>query len=106
MARFDFDEITAIEPRAPGLGHVLDNHVTRESRVYVGVDDAHLAPALLPHRSRRDGVRGRDSAVLILRDGNLLGGGAHFWLAGSYKVGAGTWIGPHAVITGPTCSNG
>ena len=45
------------------------------------------------HMYMLDGVRGRDSAVLILRDGNLLGGGAHFWLEGSYKVGAGTWKG-------------
>jgi len=40
-----------------------------------------------------DGVKGRDSGVLILRNGVLLGGGPHFWSIGSYTVGDGTWKG-------------
>ncbi len=45
------------------------------------------------HMHMLDGVRGRDSGVLILRDGVLLGGGPHFWSIGSYTVGNGTWKG-------------
>src|SRR5882724_655250 len=45
------------------------------------------------HMHMLDGVRGRDSGVLILRDGVLLGGGPHFWSTGSYTVGKGTWKG-------------
>jgi hypothetical protein len=40
-----------------------------------------------------DGVKGRDSGVLVLRDGVLLGGGPYFWSHGSYTVGEGTWKG-------------
>jgi hypothetical protein len=40
-----------------------------------------------------DGVRGRDSGVIILRDGKLLGGGPYFWSVGTYTVGHGTWKG-------------
>jgi hypothetical protein len=40
-----------------------------------------------------DGVRGRDSGVIILRDGKLLGGGPYFWSIGTYSVGKGTWKG-------------
>ena len=40
-----------------------------------------------------DGVRGRDSGVMILRDGTLLGGGPHFWSTGSYTSAEGTWKG-------------
>jgi hypothetical protein len=40
-----------------------------------------------------DGVRGRDSGVLILKDGEFLGGGPYFWSTGSYTVGNGTWKG-------------
>jgi hypothetical protein len=40
-----------------------------------------------------DGVKGRDSGVLVLRDGVLIGGGPHFWSTGSYTVGDGTWKG-------------
>jgi hypothetical protein len=40
-----------------------------------------------------DGVRGRDSGVIILRDGKLIGGGPYFWSVGSYTVGQGTWKG-------------
>jgi len=45
------------------------------------------------HIHMLDGVRGRDSGVLVLRDGTLLGGGPYFWSAGSYTVGDGTWKG-------------
>lgn len=45
------------------------------------------------HMNMLDGVKGRDSGVLILRDGVLLGGGPHFWSIGSYTVGNGTWKG-------------
>src|ERR1700742_19684 len=40
-----------------------------------------------------DGVRGRDSGVFILRDGEIWGGGPYFWSVGSYTVGNGTWKG-------------
>jgi hypothetical protein len=40
-----------------------------------------------------DGVAGRDSGVLMIRDGVLLGGGPYFWSTGSYTVGKGTWKG-------------
>jgi len=45
------------------------------------------------HIHMLDGVKGRDSGVLILRDGVLLGGGPYFWSTGSYTVGTGTWKG-------------
>jgi len=45
------------------------------------------------HMHMTDGVRGRDSGVLILRDGLLIGGGPHFWSIGAYTVGDGTWKG-------------
>jgi hypothetical protein len=45
------------------------------------------------HMHMLDGVKGRDSGVLILRDGVLLGGGPNFWSIGSYTVGHGTWKG-------------
>jgi T3SS negative regulator,GrlR len=45
------------------------------------------------HIHMLDGVKGRDSGVLILRDGVLLGGGPYFWSRGSYVVGNGTWKG-------------
>ena len=45
------------------------------------------------HMHMLDGVKGRDSGVLILRDGMLLGGGPHFWSTGSYTVGNDTWKG-------------
>src|ERR1700685_1920829 len=44
-----------------------------------------------------DGVRGRDSGVLILKDGQLVGGGPYFWPGVRYSVGhgahEGTWKG-------------
>lgn len=45
------------------------------------------------HMHMLDGVRGRDSGVLILRDGRFLGGGPYFWSTGSYTSGDGTWKG-------------
>jgi hypothetical protein len=45
------------------------------------------------HTHMLDGVRGRDSGILILRDGVLLGGGPYFWSVGTYTVGDGTWKG-------------
>ena len=50
------------------------------------------------HIHMLDGVKGRDSGVLILRDGVLLGGGPYFWSRGSYRFekdgcGNGTWKG-------------
>jgi len=45
------------------------------------------------HMHMLDGVRGRDSGVIILRDGKLIGGGPYFWSVGTYTVGNGTWKG-------------
>jgi hypothetical protein len=55
------------------------------------------------HIHMLDGVKGRDSGVLILRNGVLLGGGPYFWSRGSYTIGndasndgtscGGTWKG-------------
>ncbi len=45
------------------------------------------------HIHMLDGVKGRDSGVLILRDGVLAGGGPYFWSIGAYTVGEGTWKG-------------
>jgi hypothetical protein len=45
------------------------------------------------HIEMLDGVRGRDSGVIILRDGKLISGGPYFWSVGSYTAGNGTWKG-------------
>ena len=45
------------------------------------------------HMHMLDGVKGRDSGILILRDGRFLGGGPYFWSTGSYTSGDGTWKG-------------
>ena len=45
------------------------------------------------HMHMLDGVKGRDSGVIILRDGSLIGGGPYFWSIGTYTVGDGTWKG-------------
>ena len=45
------------------------------------------------HVHMLDGVTGRDSGILILRDGSLLGGGPCFWSTGSYTFGNGSWKG-------------
>src|SRR6266576_5261622 len=51
-----------------------------------------------------DGVRGRDSGVLVLRNGVLLGGGPYFWSIGSYTVADRTWSTAHQsahALSGP-----
>jgi hypothetical protein len=45
------------------------------------------------HMHMLDGVKGRDSGVIILRDGSLIGGGPYFWSIGTYTVGDETWKG-------------
>ena len=45
------------------------------------------------HIHMLDGVKGRDSGVILLRDGQLISGGPYFWSIGSYTVGEGTWKG-------------
>ena len=45
------------------------------------------------HIHMLDGVKGRDSGVILLRDGQLISGGPYFWSIGSYTVGDGTWKG-------------
>ena len=41
------------------------------------------------HMHMLDGVKGRDSGVIILRDGRLLGGGPYFWSVGTYTAATG-----------------
>ena len=45
------------------------------------------------HIRMLDGVKGRASGVIIIRNGEILGGDAYFWSVGSYTVGDGTWKG-------------
>jgi hypothetical protein len=45
------------------------------------------------HIQMGDGVKGRASGVIVLRDGVILGGDPYFWSVGSYTVGNGTWKG-------------
>src|SRR6185437_10451114 len=45
------------------------------------------------HIHMLDGVKGRDSGVTILRDGQLISGGPHFWSVGSYTACGGSWKG-------------
>jgi hypothetical protein len=40
-----------------------------------------------------DGVRGRDSGIIMLCYGKLVGGGPYFWSVGTYTIGDGTWKG-------------
>ena len=49
------------------------------------------------HIPMLDGVKGRDSGVLILRDGVLIGGGPYFWSAGAYTVGGAEGLGKEYV---------
>src|SRR5947207_7412165 len=37
--------------------------------------------------------KGNVNGVIMIRDGELLGGGPYFWSVGSYTVGNGTWKG-------------
>ena len=41
-------------------------------------------------------AKGRDSGILVLRNGVLIGGGPYFWSTGSYTGGNGTWKGKTA----------
>jgi hypothetical protein len=45
------------------------------------------------HTFMLDGVKGRDTGIMILRDGVLIGGGPYFWTTGHYTVADGTWKG-------------
>jgi hypothetical protein len=45
------------------------------------------------HFQMLDGVKGRASGAIILRDGVILGGDPYFWSVGSYTLGSGTWKG-------------
>src|SRR4030081_3674762 len=49
------------------------------------------------HIEMGDGVRGRASGVIILRDGVILGGDPYFWSTGSYTFREGSWKG--AMVT-------
>jgi hypothetical protein len=42
------------------------------------------------HIQMGDGVRGRASGVIVLRDGVILGGDPYFWSTGSYSFKEGT----------------
>ena len=45
------------------------------------------------HIQMGDGVKGRASGVLVLRDGKFLGGDPYFWSRGSYTFREGSWKG-------------
>ena len=45
------------------------------------------------HIQMGDGVHGRASGVIVLRDGIILGGDPYFWSTGSYTFKQGTWKG-------------
>jgi hypothetical protein len=45
------------------------------------------------HIHMLDGVRGRDSGVTILHDGQLISGGPYFWSIGTYTADNGNWKG-------------
>ena len=45
------------------------------------------------HIQMLDGVKGRASGVIVIRDGLILGGDPYFWSTGNYTVGNGTWKG-------------
>ena len=45
------------------------------------------------HIQMGDGVKGRASGVIMLRDGKILGGDPYFWSVGSYTFRAGSWKG-------------
>jgi hypothetical protein len=45
------------------------------------------------HIQMGDGVKGRASGVIIVRDGTILGGDPYFWSIGSYTVRENTWKG-------------
>ena len=41
----------------------------------------------------KDGGRGRATGVIVLLDGQILGGDTHFYYTGSYTAGGGKWRG-------------
>jgi hypothetical protein len=45
------------------------------------------------HIQMGDGVKGRASGVLVLRDGKFLGGDPYFWSIGTYTFREGNWKG-------------
>ena len=45
------------------------------------------------HIQMGDGVKGRASGVIVLRDGRIFGGDPYFWSIGSYTVKEGSWKG-------------
>ena len=45
------------------------------------------------HIQMGDGVKGRASGVIVLRDGKILGGDPYFWSVGTYTFKAGSWKG-------------
>jgi hypothetical protein len=45
------------------------------------------------HLQMGDGVKGRASGVIVLRDGKILGGDPYFWSVGSYTFREGSWKG-------------
>jgi len=45
------------------------------------------------HIQMGDGVKGRASGVIMLRDGKILGGDPYFWSVGSYTFREGNWKG-------------
>lgn len=45
------------------------------------------------HIEMLDGVQGRNSGVMVLRDGVIRGGDTHFYYLGSYSFADGKWKG-------------
>jgi hypothetical protein len=45
------------------------------------------------HIQMGDGVRGRASGIILLRDGAILGGDSYFWSVGSYTFEGSRWKG-------------
>jgi hypothetical protein len=45
------------------------------------------------HIQMGDGVKGRASGIIILRDGVILGGDSYFWSVGSYTFRESRWKG-------------
>ena len=45
------------------------------------------------HIEMADGVRGRASGIIVLRDGVILGGDPYFWSKGSYTFKQSPWKG-------------
>jgi hypothetical protein len=45
------------------------------------------------HIEMLDGVSGRNSGVMVLRDGTIRGGDSHYYYTGSYSFADGKWKG-------------